>query len=376
MQKALLRTPLYKAHLALGARMVPFAGYDMPVQYTGVIEETKGCRSQVGLFDVSHMGQFSLRGSNVLSHLQKLVTNDLTKLALHQAQYSLLCNEKGGVIDDLIIYRRSEEEVYICVNASNRLLDFQWMREHLPSQVSLIDQSEQTGLIAVQGPQAEALMSKLAPQSLVTQLKYYWAMDTEIAGIPLLLSRTGYTGEDGFELYVKDENTEAIWNLLLQEGRPFGILPCGLGARDTLRLEMGYPLHGHEISAEISPLQAGLNWVVKMEQIPSFIGKDALLNQQAAGPSPVLKAFTIQDRRIARQGYEIVNETKQTIGHISSGTFSPHLNTPIALGFINTTGLSTEKFFVKVRNDLIPARLSSLPFVPSRVKRNLAQRPT
>jgi aminomethyltransferase len=374
MQKALSRTPLYKAHLAMGARMVPFAGYEMPVQYKGVIEETKGCRSTVGLFDVSHMGQFSLKGSDLITHLQKLVTNDLSKLALHQAQYSLLCNEKGGVIDDLIIYRRSEKELYICVNASNRQVDFEWMREHLPSQISLTDQSDQTGLIAVQGPQAEALMSQLAPPVLVTQLKYYWAIDTEIAGIPLLLSRTGYTGEDGFELYVKSENTEALWNLLLEKGKQYGIVPCGLGARDTLRLEMGYPLHGHELSTEISPLQAGLNWVVKLETTASFIGKDSLLREQALGPSPILKAFTVQDRRIARQGYELVTESQQTVGHISSGTFSPHLNAPIALGFVTQPSLASEKFFVKIRNDLVPAKLSSLPFVPSRVKRNLPLR--
>lgn len=350
--------------------MVPFAGYEMPVQYRGVLDETKACRKSMGLFDVSHMGQLSLRGEHPLRELQRLVTNDLSKLALHQAQYNLLCNPEGGVIDDIIVYRRTEEEVFICVNASNRLIDYAWMKEHLPSSVSLEDQSDQTGLIAIQGPQAEHLMSTLISPSLVQNLKYYWALDTHLDNIPVFLSRTGYTGEDGFELYLRERETEKVWNLLLEKGASFGITPCGLGARDTLRLEMGYPLHGHELSQEISPLQAGLFWAVKLETPWDFVGKQALVRQKTEGAPTALKPLTLLDKRIPRQGYEIVTTSHEMTGSITSGTFSPHLNRPIALGFVNRRHASETQFAVKVRNDLISAQVTSIPFVPSKVKKN------
>jgi len=371
MNETLSRTPLYKTHLALGARMVPFAGFEMPVQYQGVIEETKGCRKAGGLFDVSHMGQFSLRGKNALSHLQKLVTNQLSKVALGQAQYNFLCNEKGGVIDDIIVYHRAQDELFLCVNASNRKADWEWLSSHLGNDVELRDLSEQTALLALQGPESQTVLMKIAPRGGWDQLNYYWAKETSLCDVPLFASRTGYTGEDGFELYVPAEKAVKLWDVLLEEGNSKGIQPCGLGARDSLRLEMGYPLHGHELSSDITPLQAGLTWAVKLDSVPAFIGRDALIKERSEGPRMQLKALIIQDKRIARQGYEIANGDKKIVGVITSGTFSPHCGSPIALGFVQKEAVHDTQYLIKVRNDWITAKVTALPFVSSRVRKNL-----
>lgn len=367
MPETLKKTPLYQAHVDLKARMVPFAGYEMPVQYTGVLSEAIGCRKSLGLFDVSHMGQFRLKGNSVLSALQKLVTNDLSKIQNGQAQYNMLCNEKGGVIDDLIIYKRSDNEAYICVNASNREADFRWMESHLPKEIALVDESDTTALIAVQGPRAQELLAQVGDRLLAHHLKYYWAEDSKVFGKNCYLSRTGYTGEDGFELYLKSEDAPAVWNSLLEEGKKFNILPCGLGARDTLRLEMGYALHGHEISPDISPLSAGLGWTVKLGIESNFIGKDALKKEAEVGSAKKLKAFVVNDRRIARQGYKIYSQGL-CVGEITSGTQSPHANAPIAMGFVTAT--SKEPYTVEVREAQVEMKVTKLPFVPSHVKKN------
>ncbi len=367
--ETLHKTPLHRCHLQLGARMVPFAGYDMPVQYSGLLEETKAVRTNCGLFDVSHMGQFSVHGKNSLEAVMKLVTNDLTKLGIGQAQYNMLCNERGGVIDDLVVYRRGEDWTYICVNASNRAADFQWMKSHLSSNVTLEDESDATGLIALQGPKAEAILARTVPAAVTSALKYYWAVETKVFEKPCYLSRTGYTGEDGFELYVKAEHAADIWEKLLELGRKDGLIPCGLGSRDTLRLEMGYPLHGHELSPEISPLEANLGWVVKLDRAIPFVGQPALKKQAAEGPHQKLKALVIQDRRIARQGYRIVDSNRNQIGVITSGTHSPHLNTPIAMGFVKKEFANETKFHVEVRESLISANVQKLPFIPSHTKK-------
>ena len=363
-------TPLHETHLALGAKMVPFAGYDMPVQYpTGVLEEAKACRQHIGLFDVSHMGQFSIRGKNALLEVQKLVTNDLSKLEIGQAQYNMLCNDKGGVIDDLVIYRRTLDHVYICVNAANRKADFSWISDRLSREVTLVDESDSTALIAVQGPKSEALIGRLTHPERASQLKYYWAQEDVISGIPVYLSRTGYTGEDGFEIYLPAKEAIKLWNCLMEEGKQFNITPCGLGARDTLRLEMGYPLHGHELSDAITPLQAGLSWVVKLKKVSPFIGQSTLIQEAAEGPQNLLRAYRVNDRRIARQGYSVFDVTGKKVGYISSGTFSPHLESPIALAMVDRAVADSEKLWVEIRNSKIEMTKVKLPFVPARTKK-------
>ncbi len=369
MDSKLLKTPLHSLHASLGARMVPFAGFEMPVQYSGLLEETKACRATGGIFDVSHMGQISIQGPGALESFQKLVTNDLTRLSPNQVQYHLLCNPEGGVIDDILVYLKSSEELFLCVNASNRSEDFHWIREQLPKNISVTDESDSFSLIAVQGPQAHSLIQRLAPRTLLEKLFYYGSTPATVGGISVLLSRTGYTGEDGFELYVQNEQAAPLWETLISEGNGIGMIPCGLGARDTLRLEMGYPLHGHELSKSISPLQAGLQWAVKLNSVKEFVGRSALVNQLNEGVSPVLKAFLVEDKRMARQDYPIANLDHKIIGKISSGTFSPHLNQPIALGFVHKEASQENAYFVKIRNDWIPMSSTALPFVPGKVRK-------
>lgn len=339
----------------------------MPVQYTGVLAEAEATRKAIGLFDVSHMGQFRIKGKNPLEALQKLVTNDLSKIQIGQAQYNMLCNPQGGVIDDLIVYRQKEDETYICVNASNRKADFDWMKKQLPKTVQLTDESDETALIAVQGPRAEELLAEISDRMLVKHLKYYWAQHTTVLGVPCYLSRTGYTGEDGFELYISAKDAVAVWNGLLDKGKKYGITPAGLGARDTLRLEMGYPLHGHELTTDITPLTSNLAWVVKLPITAEFTGKDVLKKEASEGSKRILKGFTVNDRRIARQGYRIFSGGVD-VGEVTSGTMSPHVKAPICMGFVNAN--SKEPYFVEVREDKIPLKVATLPFVPSKAKKN------
>jgi aminomethyltransferase len=366
----LKKTPLFQEHLKLKAKMVPFAGYEMPVQYQGLLEEAKACRKEVGLFDVSHMGQVSIRGKNALEAVQKLVTNDLSRIQIGQAQYNMLCNPEGGVLDDLVIYRREEDHIYICVNASNRMTDVEWFQSHLDSSVTFEDHSDSTALIAIQGPKASLLLSRLADPNLIQSLKYYWATETRIGGVSCYLSRTGYTGEDGFEIYLESKQAPILWTTLIEAGSEFNLTPCGLGARDTLRLEMGYPLHGHELTPEITPIQAGLSWVVKLNKAIPFIGQSALQKQMSEGPKQVLRAYQVQDRRIARQGYLIFDSSGKQVGYISSGTHSPHLEAPIALGFVEASVASEATLYVEIRETKIPMTTTKLPFIQPQTKKN------
>jgi aminomethyltransferase len=349
--------------------MVPFAGYEMPVQYTGVLEETRAVREACGLFDVSHMGQFSLKGPESLSAIERFITNDVQKLALGQAQYNLMCQDGGGVIDDLVVYRRSQTETFLCVNASNRREDFLWLKDHLGSGQDFVDVSEETALIALQGPKAEEILQPLVPQMSLATLKYYWAAEAKLGEIPCYFSRTGYTGEDGFELYVPSQFAASVWERLLEVGRKHGLVPCGLGARDTLRLEMGYPLHGHELSKEWTPLAANLSWVVKLQRSTPFVGQKVLQEESLRGPEKQLKAFVLRDRRIPRQGYSILSQDKTKVGEITSGTFSPHLNTPIALGFVAKAHAGLDQYCVEIRSELIPMDVVKTPFLKPRTKR-------
>ena len=365
----LKRTPLHRCHLQLGAKMVPFAGFNMPVQYTGVLEEARAVRSQCGLFDVSHMGQFSIHGKDALTELYRLVTNDLLKLQQGQAQYNMLCKEDGGTLDDLVIYYRAPEHIYICVNAANRKKDFDWLKNHLTSKLSLVDESDDTALLALQGPAAEDILLEMSDSKIVKNLKYYWGTETLVCGKACFLSRTGYTGEDGFELYLKADDSAIVWEEILERGRKRGCVPVGLGARDTLRLEMGYALYGHELSEQRTPLSAGLGWVVKLSRSTPFIGCEAMRKESdAGGPKEILKAFVVEDRRTGRQGYRIFSSDKTRVGEISSGTFSPHRQSPIALGFVASGFASDQNFFIEVRESLVPATAVKLPFVPSKTK--------
>ena len=350
--------------------MVPFAGYEMPVQYSGLLQEARAVRSHGGLFDVSHMGQVLIQGDTALEEVNALVTNDLTRLELGQAQYNILCNEQGGAIDDLVVYRRGEKEIFICINAANRETDVKWFQNHLSNQVTFSDLSDELALLALQGPIAEDLIiehSSSSPDE-IKNLGFYWAMETQLFGVPIYLSRTGYTGEDGFELYFSASEGGKIWDQLLEAGKEKGLVPVGLGARDTLRLEMGYALHGHELSQSISPLEAGLGWAVKLKKESEFIGKQALQKQKDNGLERKLQAFTVQDRRIPRTGYPIVDSAGNKVGEVTSGTLSPHAETPIGVGFVSTSVKPEDLISVQVRDTNIPTTRIKLPFVPSHTK--------
>lgn len=364
----LLRTPLYERHESLGARLVPFAGYEMPVQYAGVLEETRAVRAHAGLFDVSHMGQVSVRGNRALEALQWLVTNDLSRLSPGQAQYNLLCNERGGTIDDLIVYHRAEDRAYLCVNASNRAKDVAWIREKIGPGYTVEDESETTALLALQGPASVHVMKAVGLGDLAQSLKYYWAAEADWDGGPCYVSRTGYTGEDGFELYLPSGRAAWAWNRLLEAGRPLGLVPAGLGARDVLRTEMGYPLYGHELGEDRSPLAAGLSWVIKLQK-QAFIGKAALEKEAKAGPAEILRGVILSDRRMARDGYRVLDENDEPIGVVTSGVFSPHRDAPIAIAFLKKAFSGLEKCRVEIRQAAVEASVTRLPFVKSSVKK-------
>ena len=354
------RTPLYEAHVRLGGRMVEFGGYEMPVQYpTGVIKEHMAVREACGLFDVSHMGEVLLEGPEAVKNLNHLLTNDYTVMEDGQARYSPMCNEHGGTVDDLIVYRISPERYFIVVNASNREKDVAWMRDHISGQVKLTDVSDSWGQIALQGPKAQEILEKLTEKENIPEKSYHALFDREVGGIPCIVSRTGYTGSDGFELYVPASRTEELWNLLLEAGREYGLIPCGLGARDTLRLEASMPLYGHELSETISPLTAGLGYFVKMDK-PDFIGKAAL---EAAGkPAQRRVGLRALGRGIPRE-HQDVYFNGQKVGQTTSGTHCPYIGGPAAMAIIDLAcGEIGTKVEVDVRGRRIEAEVVKMPF--------------
>ncbi|RMF89649.1 MAG: glycine cleavage system aminomethyltransferase GcvT [Nitrospinota bacterium] len=363
----LKRTPLFPVHQALGARLIPFAGWEMPVQYRSIVEEHLAVRRSVGLFDISHMGEIEVRGREALAFLQRLLTNDVSKLALNQVQYTVMCEESGGIIDDLTVYRLEEETFLLVVNAANIETDYEWIRSHAPHGVEVINRSYELTLLAVQGKNAENTVQKLTSTDL-SALKYYWATRTTIAGVEVLISRTGYTGEDGFELYFDNAHARKLWEAIMDAGAPYQIQPIGLGARDTLRLEMRYLLYGNDMTREHTPLQAGLSWVVKLDK-GDFIGRPALLREKEKGVSRRLVGFKMQDRGIARPHYPIWAEGQQ-IGVVTSGTFSPSLQQSIGLGYVSTAyariGTPLE---IEIRGKRYRAEVVKTPFYPSQVKR-------
>jgi aminomethyltransferase len=362
----LKRTPLHDAHVKAGARMVPFGGWDMPVQYVGIIEEHRVVRASVGLFDVSHMGEFEVEGPQALVALQSLTTNDVSALDIGQVQYSALCYADGGIVDDLTVYRLAADRYMLTVNAGNIDKDWEWVTSHAPG-ARWRNVAADTGLIAVQGPRAERLVGRLADVD-VTAIGYYRFAHGAVAGVRTLISRTGYTGEDGFELYVAAGDAGRLWAALLETGRPEGAAPIGLGARDTLRLEMRYALYGNDIDATTNPLEAGLGWIVKPAKGP-FIGRDAIEKVRAAGPARRLVGLEMAERAVARHGYPVVKDGAP-VGVVTSGSYGPSVDRYIAMAYVATphAAVGTE-VGVEIRGQARPARVVKTPFYPPRTKR-------
>lgn len=359
------KTPLNQIHRELGARMVDFGGWDMPVQYSGVIDEHQAVREAAGLFDVSHMGEVEVSGANALAFIQHLTINDAAKLVDGQVQYSAMCYAEGGIVDDVTLYRFNDSRYLFCVNASNTDKDFAWMQQVLAesamTEVTLTNRSEEFAQIALQGPKAEAILSSLT-DVVLADLVYYHFCEGSVAGVEMIISRTGYTGEDGFELYLPAFSAVEIWQALMDAGSPHGLLPVGLGARDTLRLEKGYALYGHELSSEITPLEAGLSWITKLDK-DDFVGKSALVAQKADGLPRRRVGLVMQERGIPREGYPVFAGDRE-VGVVTSGTLSPSLKIGVALALVDAEAAREEtELAVAIRNRRMLAKVTRPPFV-------------
>lgn len=340
--------------------MVDFAGWEMPVLYSGVIEEHRAVRELAGLFDVSHMGEIRVGGEGAEEFLQYLTPNDVARLAVGQAQYSGLLNPEGGYLDDLLVYRLDEREYLLVVNASNRERDLAWVEEHAPTGVVVEDRSDAYALLALQGPRAATILAGLTDLSL-DEIRYYRFRRGQVAGRPCLVSRTGYTGEDGFELYLGPEDAGEVWDAILTAGEPAGLLPAGLGARDTLRTEAGLALYGHELDEATTPYEAGLGWVVKLDK-EEFIGRDALVAERQAGPRRQLLGFTVEGRGIARDGHRLLVDSTPA-GHVTSGTYSPTFEKGLGMAFVTEAYAEVgRRVEIEVRGRRLRATLAELPF--------------
>ena len=361
MDDTLVKTPLHDVHTALGARMVPFAGYEMPIQYPGGIRaEHAAVRNAAGLFDVSHMGEFTVRGPQAEALVQYLTVNDVTGVAPGQAQYSALCNENGYVLDDLLVYRFADHFVLV-VNAGNRNKDWQWVTGHAAGfDVEISDDSDNVALIALQGPASQAVLTPLTGVDL-DAVGYYRFAEGSVAGVQCVVSRTGYTGEDGFELYLPAASAAAVWNALSVAGGPHGLTPAGLGARDSLRLEMGYALYGNDLDEEHTALESGLGWIVKLDA-GDFVGREALAAQKARGVSRRLTGIRLTQRGFPRSGYPIVLDGAE-VGAVTSGVASPSLGEGVALGYLPVEGARPgTEVGVIIRGRTIAARTQRPPF--------------
>jgi aminomethyltransferase len=334
MSADLALTPLYHEHVGLGGKMVPFAGFSMPVQYpTGIVAEHRAVREACGLFDVSHMGEFIVRGPQSLDLIQRVAVNDASRMEVGQAQYSAMCTEDGGVIDDLIVYR-FEDRYMIVVNASNMTKDWDWIcRQAEGLDVELHDASQETALLALQGPKARSVLAPLTDTDL-ERIGYYRFDEGQVAGVQAIISATGYTGEDGFELYVAADDAVGLWRALLEAGSGVGLIPAGLGARDSLRLEVGYALYGNDLDDAHTTLESGLGWITKLDK-GDFVGRDALASQKAAGIARKLVGMKLTGRGFPRPGYDIVHDDA-VVGSVTSGTVSPTLGVGIAMGYVPT----------------------------------------
>lgn len=355
------KTALYNKHVQLGAKMTEFAGFEMPIQYSGIVQEHRAVRDSVGLFDLSHMGEFWISGSSAEAFLQRMTINDVSVLDVGQAQYTALCYDDGGIVDDGVLYKLYSSYLLV-INASNIEKDFEWLREHIIENVKLSDISDDFSLIAVQGPKArEVLMTVTNEKQTVEELPFYHCAEASISGVDLLLARTGYTGELGYELYISGEGAEEVWDMLCSAGQEFGIAAVGLGARDTLRMEMKYCLYGNDIDETTNTIESGLGWITKLDK-GDFIGRDALLQIKRNGPSRRLVAFRMKARGIPRYGYTILKDGIK-VGKATSGTHSPSLEKGIGLGFVDVPyhKIGTE-IDIEMRGKSVPAEIVKPPF--------------
>jgi aminomethyltransferase len=374
---ALRRTPLHDCHVELGARLVGFAGWEMPVQYAGVIEEHRAVRGAAGLFDVSHMGEVRVRGAGAEALLQRLTPNDVAQLAPGRAHYSGLLTERGTYVDDLLVYRLAGDDFLVVVNASNTVSDLAWLRSwrehatapgpgpgsgsgHPAPAAEILDASDDYALLALQGPRALAILEPIASPGIAA-LRYYAFLRGEVAGVPAIISRTGYTGEDGFELYLAPERAPEVWRRLLAAGAPHGLQPAGLGARDTLRLEAAMALYGHEIDDRTTPFEAGLSWVVKLGK-GDFLGRGALVRQREQGVQRTLVGFTVEGRGIARQGHAVLSDGT-AVGAVTSGTWSPTFEKAIGMAYVPPVlAPPGTRLGIDVRGRTLEAAVVELPF--------------
>ena len=355
------KTALYDVHQALGAKIVPFAGYEMPVQYEGVTIEHETVRNHVGVFDVSHMGEFLIEGEEALQLIQKISSNDASKLTIGKAQYSCMPNNSGGIVDDLIIYRIKENTYLLVVNASNIEKDWNWIESQNTFKAGMRNLSDDYALLAIQGPKAIESMQSLTSIDLA-EIPYYNFKIADFAGLEhVIISATGYTGSGGFEIYCKSSEVQTLWTKVLDAGKTYGIKPIGLAARDTLRLEMGYCLYGNDINDDTSPIEAGLGWITKFTK--PFVNSETLEQQKLNGVSRKLVGFELKERGIPRQGYPILDSDGNTIGEVTSGTMSPSLSKGIGLGYVTIENSKADsKLLIQIRKKQVEAVVVKLPF--------------
>ncbi|PDM41850.1 MULTISPECIES: glycine cleavage system aminomethyltransferase GcvT [Bacillaceae] len=358
----LKRTPLFAVYERYGAKTIDFGGWELPVQFSSIKEEHEAVRTRAGLFDVSHMGEFVVKGDDSLAFLQKMMTNDVSKLTDGRVQYSLMCYEDGGTVDDLLIYKKADGHYLLVVNAANIEKDFEWLHDHLFGDVELVNISQEIAQLALQGPLAEQVLQKLTNTDLSAIKFFSFQDDININGVKALVSRTGYTGEDGFEIYCRREDAVALWESILEAGKEEGVLPCGLGARDTLRFEATLPLYGQELSKDITPIEAGLGFAVKTNKDADFIGKDVLKKQKEEGTARKLVGIEMIDKGIPRHGYKVFANGEE-IGFVTTGTQSPTLKKNIGLALIKTefTEMDTE-VEVEIRGKRLKAKVIATPF--------------
>lgn len=354
-------TALTHIHESLGAKMLPFAGYNMPILYEGVNAEHETVRNAVGVFDVSHMGEFLLTGENALALIQKVTSNDAATLTIGRAQYSCLPNKEGGIVDDLLVYKMKEDQYLLVVNASNIEKDWNWISSQNDLGVEMKNLSDDYSLLAIQGPKAVEAMQSLTSTNL-SSIAYYHFEVADFAGFEhVIISATGYTGSGGFEIYCKNNEVEHIWNKVFEAGAAFGIKPIGLAARDTLRLEMGFCLYGNDINDKTSPLEAGLGWITKFNK--EFTNSDYLKNQKENGVTRKLVGFEMTERAVPRHDYEIVDANGETIGIVTSGTMSPSMNKGIGMGYVQTSFSAVDsEIFIRIRKNDVPAKVVKMPF--------------